>query len=800
MRVPSSTYRLQLTADFTLHDAADRLADLADFGVDWIYLSPILQAAEGSTHGYDVVDHDRVDAARGGPDGLAALSREARRLGMGVLVDIVPNHMGIAVPAENRAWWDVLRHGRSSAYADWFDIDWAAADRIRIPVVGDDDLRPDGHIANLRVVDGELRYHDNRYPLAPGTDTGGTPAQVHARQSYELVGWRRADHELSYRRFFAINTLAGVRVEDPDVFTATHREIGRWFSEGLVDGLRIDHPDGLRNPAEYLARLRELTGGAYLLVEKILEPGEELPRWQCEGTTGYDSLALVDRVLTDPDGERPLGQLAARLAGEALDWQQLIHDTKRAFADRTLGSEVRRIARDLRADQGSTAHPAPGTGSPAQPAAATAQPATGSPARPAAGPDAAEYSMQEDAIAELLTCFPVYRSYLPHGREHLHQAAARARQLRPDLSAEIDRLLPVLADPATRAAARFQQTSGMVMAKGVEDTAFYRYSRLTSLNEVGGDPSIFAVTPQEFHTAMQRRQQDWPHAMNALTTHDTKRGEDTRARITALAEYPAEWAALLEVLSPIAPGRDRTLGNLVNQAVIGSWPASIDRLTDYAIKAAREAGTITTWTDNDERYEREIRRYIEALESVHPGREIEQLVSTLEPSRRANVLGAKLLNLMMPGVPDVYQGSEGIETSLVDPDNRRDVPWETLGSLHHRVRRPVRASDSVEVCKARIVREALLLRRSRPELFTSYAALEASGPSAQHFLGFDRGGAIAAVTRIPRTLQLQGWAGTTVRLPSGDWRDLLTGAVVRGDVPIESLFAELPVSLLTKES
>ena len=767
MRVPRSTYRLQLTADFTLYDAVARLATLHDLGVDWVYLSPILQATSGSTHGYDVVDHDRIDDARGGPGGLAALSREARRLGMGVLVDIVPNHMGIEVPAENRAWWDVLAHGRSSAYADWFDIDWAAADRLPVPVVGDDDLIADGRIANLRVVGNELHYHDNRYPLAPGT-ADDDPQVAHSRQRYELIGWRRADSELTYRRFFGINTLAGLRVEDPAVFAATHREIGRWFTEGLVDGLRVDHPDGLRDPGAYLARLRGLTGGAYVVVEKILEPGEGLPAWECEGTTGYDSLGLIDRVLTDPAGEVPLTEVSDRLAGEPVDWPSMIHGTKRSFADGTLASEVRRIAREI-----------------------DVAPAVGDPAG----------SVREDAIAELLTCFPVYRSYLPEGRVYLRRAAECAKESRPDLSDVIDRLLPVLSDPDHPAAARFQQTSGMVMAKGVEDTAFYRYSRLTSLNEVGGDPSVFSVTAAQFHDAMSRRQREWPHALNALTTHDTKRGEDTRARITSLAEYPAEWAALLELVSRLALGRDRSLGNLVNQAVIGSWPASIDRLSEYAVKAAREAGTVTTWTEPNDQYETEIRRYIEALESVHPGREIEHFVAAIADSRRANILGAKLLNLMIPGVPDVYQGSAGIETSLVDPDNRRPVPWETLMSLHRRVRAAVGDGDSVELCKARVVREALRLRRDRPELFSTYTPLEARGDANDHFIGFDRGGAIALITRFPRALNANGgWGATEMELPPGRWRDLLTDTLVNGgDVRVASILAALPVALLVNE-
>ncbi len=338
MRTPVSTYRLQITAGFDLSAAARTLTYLHDLGVDWVYLSPLLEAEPGSDHGYDVVAHDRVDPARGGAEGLAELSAEARRLGMGVLVDIVPNHVGIATPRLNAWWWDLLTHGRSSRHAAAFDVDWDLGDgRVRIPVVGDDD----GAAVEIDATAGVVRYHDHAYPLAPGT-TGLE------EQHYELVSWRLADHGLNYRRFFAVNTLAGIRVEDRAVLDESHAEIKRWFDEGLADGVRVDHPDGLRDPASYLEDLADLTGGAYVLVEKILEPGEILePEWATAGTTGYDVLGLVDRVLTDPAGQGPLTALDARLRGGPVDWHELIHDTKRAVADGILGSEVRRVVRDV---------------------------------------------------------------------------------------------------------------------------------------------------------------------------------------------------------------------------------------------------------------------------------------------------------------------------------------------------------------------------------------------------------------------------------------------------------------------
>ncbi len=359
-RTPASTYRLQITEDFDLVAAARTVAYLHELGVDWVYLSPLLASETGSDHGYDVSDHRAIDPSRGRASGLAALATEAKRLGMGVLVDIVPNHVGVARPEENEWWWHVLTLGQESPYASAFDIDWAAGGgRLRIPVVGDDDLLPDGRIDNLTVLGGELHYHDQRFPLAPDTARGADedPNAVHARQHYELISWREADSSLNYRRFFAVNTLVALRVEDPEWFTKSHAEIKRWFDEGLVDGLRVDHPDGLRDPGKYLEDLATLTGGSYVLVEKILAIGrndaegvvlEPLPSiWATAGTTGYDALALIDRVLVDPAGEAGLTELENRLRGRDVVWSQLVHESKLAVAYTILNSEVRRIAREV---------------------------------------------------------------------------------------------------------------------------------------------------------------------------------------------------------------------------------------------------------------------------------------------------------------------------------------------------------------------------------------------------------------------------------------------------------------------
>jgi len=730
-RTPRSSYRLQLTAELDLFEAARRLPYLHDLGVDWVYLSPVLAAEPGSEHGYDVAVHTREDPERGGAAGLERLATTAHALGMGVLVDIVPNHVGVASPRPATWWWDVLEHGRASRFASYFDIDWEAGDdRLVIPVVGDGDEGAIEVDAEAR----EVRYHELRLPMAPSTTTLD-------QQHYELASWRRGDAELNYRRFFTVTTLAGIRVEEPEVFDASHAEIKRWFDVGLVDGLRVDHPDGLRDPGGYLDRLAALTGSAYVLVEKILEPGEALPRsWRCAGTTGYDVLGVIDRVLTEPAGEAPLHELSG-----SIDFAELSHDTKRAVADGSLQAEVRRIVREL-----------PGLPLVVEDAL-----------RPSRDPDDLR-----DAVAELLACFPVYRSYLPLGVEHLEAALASARARRPGLVPALDALEPVLSDPAQPAALRFQQTSGMVMAKGVEDCAFYRYPRLTSLNEVGGDPSVFSVTVAEFHEAMAARQRDWPHAMTALSTHDTKRSEDVRARIAVLAEAPGLWERTLVTLLDAAPLPDQGFGNLLWQAAYGAWPISRDRLHAYAEKAMREAGDRTTWTDPDEDYESAVHAAVDAAYDDAGVRAVlEALDADLAAAGRSNALAAKLLSLTVPGVPDVYQGSELGDLSLVDPDNRRPVDFDAAErSLAER-------SNAKQAVTAR----ALRLRRDRSELFTAYTPVLADGPAAGHVLAFDRGGAVTVVTRLPLGLaELGGWGETVLALPGGARRV----ADVLGDDPV----------------
>ncbi|HET8582062.1 MAG TPA: malto-oligosyltrehalose synthase [Jatrophihabitans sp.] len=755
---PTSTYRLQVRGSFDLYAAADACDYLATLGAGAAYLSPLLPSARGSEHGYDVVGFDTIDAQRGGVDGWTHLLAATRARSLDVVVDIVPNHTGVADAAENPAWWDVLRLGRGSVYASWFDIDWSCG-RVLLPVLGDD-FTPD----QLSVVDGELRYFEHRFPLAAGTAPApGEPAsRVHDRQHYELASYRRADTEQNYRRFFAVSTLAGLRVEDDAVFDATHREIARWVREDGINGLRVDHPDGLADPLGYLTRLRELAGpDTWLLVEKILETGERLPDcWPVDGTTGYDALAEVCGVFVDPAAEPVLDRAYGEFTGDHRSCAEHVAAGKRAAAETILSAEVARLARLV--------------------------------------PDVAQ---AREALTELLVAFPVYRSYLPEGGSHLAVALERARAARPDLAAAFDALAPRLADPADELCARFQQTSGAVMAKGVEDTAFYRYTRFVALNEVGGDPSRFGIGLDEFHAAQAQRQQSAPRGMTTLSTHDTKRGEDVRARLAVLAELPREWSALAHELMTARPLPDRPFAYLLWQTFAGAGFVARERMHAYAEKAMREAATSTTWTAPHAAFEAAVHAVVDAAYDdavVHDP--LAAFVSRITPFGWTNALGQKLVQLTMPGVPDVYQGTELWDDSLVDPDNRRPVDFEArralLDDLDGRDDPP--PIDASGAAKLWAVSRALRLRRNWPDLFDAYAPLAATGPAAAHAVAFDRGGAITVATRLPVGLaQAGGWGDTSLDL-GGPATDVITGRRVTREVPLADLLDTYPVALLVR--
>jgi (1->4)-alpha-D-glucan 1-alpha-D-glucosylmutase len=728
---PVSTYRVQLHAGFGFDAAAAVVPYLAELGVTHLYCSPWLTSEAGSTHGYDVVDHSSVDPELGGDEALERLVSTCREAGLGIVLDVVPNHMSVATPEGNPAWWSVLERGQDSPYAGWFDIDWSLGP-IVLPVLGDS---LDKCLGDLQLTDDRVTYFEHAFPLAPGTLVPGDAHATLAAQHYRLVSWRESDR-LSHRRFFDVTTLAGLRVEDPDVFDATHRAVLAQVRDGVLDGLRIDHPDGLADPESYLRRLEAEAPGSWVVIEKILEPGEVLPGWAGAGTTGYDAMQQLTGLFVDPAGE---AALTALWAGPSYD--SVVDESKRQVLQEVLVAEVERLL-DL--------------------------------AVPVLDRPRGEV---REALVELLVAFDVYRAYVPavgpaddaagYRVDAAVTHACASRGDRADAIRSLGRLaLGELGCPEF--VTRFQQTCGPVMAKGVEDTTFYRYSRLMALNEVGADPSVFAVSADEFHAYSAQRLRDWPLTMTALSTHDTKRSEDVRARLVLLAQHAQEWSAATREWGCRLPVRlDHGTELMLWQNLLGAWPISLDRAQAYAKKAVREAKLHTSWLAPDNDYEDQVRRFVDAsLRDL--AADFEAWTARLAPAWRSTVLAQKLVQLTMPGVADCYQGTELVDLSLVDPDNRRPVDFAVRQQLLRQ------DGGSLDAEKLRLVSTALRLRREHPEWFLegSYEPVSA----ADDTLAFTR------ADRVAVAVPLRG--GVVAPPEAAGWTELLPG---------------LPVSLRVRE-
>ncbi|MFD5067136.1 malto-oligosyltrehalose synthase [Streptomyces sp. NPDC058369] len=785
---PTATYRLQLQPEFPFSAAEDAVPYLASLGVSHLHLSPVLEAVPGSRPGYDVTDHGRVRAELGGEEGLRRLARTAREHGLGLVLDIVPNHMA-ADPRHNHALREVLREGPESPYARWFDIDWAAGDgRILLPVLGG---RIGDETEHMRV-DGEvLRHGEQEFPLRAGTAHLPLPELLDA-QHYRLGWWRLARTELNYRRFFTISDLIGVRVEDPEVFAATHGKILELVGDGVVDGLRIDHPDGLADPAGYLSRLSEESGGVWTVVEKILTGSEQLPAgWAVAGTTGYDALYRIDGLFTDPQG-------AAELLGHYREAASPAGDRGGYWTATVRRAAYRVVTHELAAETALLTRLA-------------SRICAGDPALR----DHAPWALGT-AVRELLVRVPVYRPYVTAGGPCSEAAEATldattvsdakavfaVREEASAVDVVRDLALGRLGSGTDRAAfcARFAQTSSALRAKAVEDTAYYRYLPLISANEVGGDPGHPAVEPEDFHAFCTRLARDWPATGTALTTHDTKRSADVRAGIAVLSQCPGRWAGLVAGLArsaQVAP--DPQLAWQAWQTAVGcaGIPAEerAARLEPALLKAVRESGLFTSWTEPDPVYERMASDFVAAGPAADTGPVrslVEEFAAPLATHVRAQSLGAALVHLTMPGVPDLYQGTERVYPALVDPDNRRPF------------REP--SPDAPADEKAELTAAALRLRRERPAVFGesgTYAPLRASGPAAAHCVAFCRSGeVVTAVTRLSlRLAESGGWRGTRLALPDdGVWRDLLTPGreFTGGTAEVADLFADRPVALLVR--
>jgi (1->4)-alpha-D-glucan 1-alpha-D-glucosylmutase len=880
-RSPRSTYRLQLNAHFTFEDAAAIAGYLRDLGITHVYCSPYLQAAPGSMHGYDVVDHQKVNDELGGDEGHQRFCQRLSELQLGQVLDIVPNHM--AIGHENRYWWDVLENGPSSRYATWFDIDWHSSEvklqnKVLIPVLGDQygrtlaagQIQIEQQGAEIRVC-----YADHLFPLAPQTlavilqkaadslhddtlgfiadslsrlpspdanDPGlilerhrdkdvifGLLARCAARkdvseaiaqsivainsdidalddllnqQNYRLAYWRTADQELGYRRFFDVNSLVGLRMERQHVFDATHARVLEWIDRGVLDGIRVDHPDGLRDPRQYFDRLRSRAKEAWIIGEKILEPGEFLRQsWPIDGTSGYDFLNVCNNLLVSGEGLREFSAIYREFTGNAEKFDEMAHVKKIAVEQEALGSDVNRLASQfVEICEGNR--------------------------------DRRDYTRAEirRAIREVAACFTIYRTYVvaerneltDEDRHEIEAAVACAKEKRTDIDAGLFDFIADVLMLRQRGALesefllRFQQFTSPVMAKGVEDTVFYCFNRMIGLNEVGGAPANDGLTIEEFHAFCVKMQATFPLTMNTLSTHDTKRGDDVRARLAALTEIPGRWKSALQRWSRMNAGfktnkfPDRNTEYFLYQTLIGAWPISPERLLAYMQKATREAKEQTAWTQQNKEFEDALRNFIQKiLNSSEFLRDLDAMVVRVNQAGRINSLAQSLLRYTAPGVPDTYQGGELWDYRLVDPDNRTPVDYELRQSMLNELQQGMRPEEIMQraesgLPKLWLAHKALTLRRNHPEWFgaqADYLPLQALGAKAAHVLGFARAGSVAVVVQRWNIERGDSWAGSTVDMPPGQWRNLLTGDVLQGGrLRIQSLLNRFPVALLERVS
>ena len=807
--VPTSTYRLHLTHAFTLHDAAALVPHLHALGVDWVYASPIQEVPAGATHGYHVVDPDRVNPELGGEEGLAALRAAADAHDMGLVLDIVPNHM--AASPDNPWWADLLARGPASPHARTFDVDFDAGPLV-LPVLGTsvEQAIADG---DLRVEDGMLVHHELRLPLAPDTDIDAPVEQVLAQQHYALHEWQHGEQILNWRRFFAVNELAGLRVEEPQVFDAVHATILRWVDEGTVDGLRIDHIDGLRDPAGYLETLRDRIGeDRWLVVEKIVESGELLPPgWPVDGTTGYEVNAALQSWLTDPSGHQALRRAFAQQTGVPLGTRARLARSKLAAMDELFVAEVDRIVALLLPVSGGRSE-----------------------------------AMLRRGVRYLTAHLHGYRTYVgPEGEPSESDRSAIGAAARAADEAGAPEAVPVagllLGDEGRPALLRWQQLTGPAAAKGFEDRLLFRDVALSGLCEVGADAALLDAvwSPDTVTDFLTTRAVRSPLAGTTTSTHDTKRSEDVRARLTALAEVPDAFVDLFEAVS-VGSAADAVDGHarwLLLQTVLatrdlepGEDPAAHrERLVDSTRKALREAALHTTHRDPNEPYEDAVFAWLDTLLADGPAStQIDGLVERIAVPAACTSLAQVLLKIAAPGVPDVYRGCETWDGSLTDPDNRRPLDVGRLEKLRDRAEtldaEELRDTWQDGAVKALVTQRALRARRDLSAVFlsTRCETPRVDGAAADHVaalrrtastdgpLGVPEPGTLPSVvalaTRLPLALADGGWPigevwdDTVVHVGDvGRVTDVLTDRslpVVDGRVRLSDAFAILPVALL----
>jgi (1->4)-alpha-D-glucan 1-alpha-D-glucosylmutase len=900
-----ATYRLQFSRDFTFRDAATLVPYLAKLGVSHIYASPITEARPGSTHGYDIVDHNRLNPEIGSDIEFKALIAALRHHEMGLIVDFVPNHVGIG--ADNAWWLDLLEWGRASPFADYFDINWDGVrpdldGRVLLPVLGEQyGVALENGEIELRFgrEDGSFSawYYEHRFPIAPRSypmilEAGGERLAAFARgfsaietredaarlkrelaafaatpsgeaiiaaalrqfagrpgepdsfeplhrlldmQHYRVAYWRVAAEEINYRRFFNINDLAALRMELPELFRHTHEMVFAMIAAGDLQGLRVDHIDGLFDPREYCERLQRASPAPlYVLAEKILAAYEMLPAWPVAGTTGYDFVNQALALFVDAAGERAITRFYRRFTGRDESFDEVLYASKMRIMRVNLASEMNVLAREFHRIS----------------------------MRERRTRDFTLNGMRA-ALEEVIAAFPVYRTYVTAAgagnddRRYIDWAMAQAKKrwrgaevsifdfIRGILMAEAEERTAEASEEIRRVAMHFQQVTGPVMAKAAEDTAFYRYVRLLALNEVGGDPRRFGISVAAFHHMMRERARLWPHAMVTTATHDTKRGEDGRIRIALLSEMPREWARRLaqwtrlnrsrrsEIDGETTPGRN--LEYLFYQSLLGAWPPDLspddqdamqnlrERFEEYIVKAAREAKEETSWSNPNAVYEAALTRFVSTvLDAARPNpflTEFHAFVETLARPAAIASLSQLVLKLTAPGVPDIYQGGELWDFNLVDPDNRRPVDWACRRAILD-VGDALTPGDVAQNWrqgweKLFVTRRLLELRRALPDLFAAgdYRPLDVSGDRSQHICAFARaGGEVAIAVAAPRLvwgLYRQGgpaadWGDAEIALPaaSNGWRDVFSA---RRLTPSERIragewLADFPVGVLVSDT
>lgn len=879
MGLPSATYRFQFNSHFTFDDAVKYIDYLSELGISHIYASPCLQAKPGSTHGYDVVDHSKINAELGGENGFKWFLKKLKEKGMGIIMDIVPNHMAICGP-ENKWWWDVLENGPSSYYSSYFDVDWEFPpelpdNKVLLPILGNHY----GRIIEAKEIVIQrnessffIRYYEHILPASPKslinilmpvaskiksdelffiisslhhlpppslTDRVLLKSrnrdknvvymllsriineQAHIRklideeiesinnnkdkiasflekQNYRLAFWKVAWTDLGYRRFFNINSLVALHTEDLDVFADTHNLILSLIKENAIDGLRIDHIDGLLDPEEYLIRLKEKAENAWIIAEKILHHNEDLRKsWPVYGTTGYDFMNSVSQLFVNNDNEKSLTELYEQFTGETHNYHAIIYKNKIKIMDNVFTSDINRLVLKLfEICQNNMLY--------------------------------RDFLKNELSMVlkEYIAQLEVYRTYIRYGdfkvseedKKIISVAANKAEKQNNNIDpALFDLLQTILISPANKKeidfARQLQQLTGPVMAKGVEDTSFYCYNRFVMLNEVGGDPSAFGMDIGSFHSKHKSRSEQYPFSMLSTSTHDTKRSEDVRARLAVISEVPELWKTF--VMNSLRNNEkykkndqpEKNMEYLLYQNIIGAWPVDKERIIAYAEKAAREAKIYTSWIKQDAQYEKSLKVFIESLYNDRIFMDsVDRFVAEIIYPGRINSLAFVLLKITCPGVPDIYQGSELWDLSLVDPDNRRPVNYKIRLKLLDEIKN----MNAKDVCKRMdqglpklyLIHKILAFRKARPELFNNqtYNPITPQGNKNRNIIAFNRGNSL--ITVVPRFIKGAGnnWDDTCITIPEGVWVNILDGkAYSESTIKIQDLFALFPVSFLARE-